>query len=506
MSWKGEAYMKRHLLTGLGLLALAGGTLILGAGNVQAQEEKNPLLNVAPDEMKTHVVKILRTSNKAQINRYVGRVYDFENVNPGAVNNYFHSALEAEEGAAYTFVGPDGASGKIMVICPEYQLSYFDTLVGSLDRSEITSAPGSKYLYKQLKHRSAADPDFLAVMRQYASANSVVLGDTETNAVFCWDSPSGGEHFETNLDEFLDLPTPVVKTTVKIYEVNLTNDGRIGLDYHDFKNGPWQNMVVGTYNNSDLNAHSSNGSSLDRTIRNKSYIVNLQLPSAYIDFLVEKGKARVVTESEIITSNRQPGSIYTGEQVLYYQKDEDYKTYKRTVTAETTSRAMEGDIRGNINAGGIVVGAIDTGVKLNVTPIIGKEAIELNIETSVVSLMGFQETGEPILNSRRAQTIVTVKDGEQITLGGMTRERQGDNSYKMPFLGDLPVLGYMFGGQADSITKTMLVMIVQPTIDNTFSNMDEKAEDIIAVTTREKDPEIPAAAYGFDMYLLDSEK
>jgi hypothetical protein len=66
------------------------------------------------------IIKILRTTNKAQILGYVPVVYTFKNVNPHEVVNWFTSALATEEGGCFTFLAPDGASGKLLVICPEH--------------------------------------------------------------------------------------------------------------------------------------------------------------------------------------------------------------------------------------------------------------------------------------------------------------------------------------------------------------------------------------------------
>lgn len=485
----------------------------LGAQETSSAPDWKSLLDLPPDELQTQVVKILRTTNKAQINRYVGKVYDFKNVNPAAINNYFHNALEREEGSAYTFMGPDGESGKILVICPEYQIPYFDQVTKDLDRTKLDSAPGSKYVYKQLKHRSAADASFIAVARQYATANSVVLGDTETNAIFIFDAPSGGDYAVKYLDEYLDTPTPVVDIRVKIFEIDVNNDGTFGLDYEDYKNGPYQNMLVGVYNHQalDVGHHSdSSNAPKDRADMyrrtNAQYgLIDFQYPSAYFDMLVEKGKARVVTETMLSTSSNKAANLFTGEQVLYYSEVDNVDTWRRTVEGQQAPLRIPVEVAPNLhNAAGVIVEALSSGVRLNVLPIVGTEKIDLNVNAAVVSIQGFTESGDPMLNSRQADTVVTVKNGQEVVLGGLTRERQGRTSYKIPVLGKLPVIGWIFGGETDILQKTMLVMVIQPTVNNTFNNITPEQEAIIAQSTGAVKPDLPAASYGFDMWLLDS--
>ncbi|MCX7765817.1 MAG: hypothetical protein N2246_03815, partial [Candidatus Sumerlaeia bacterium] len=164
------------------------------------------LVDMAPDELPTNLVKVLRTTNKAQVNQYVAKVYDFNNVNPNEVANFIANGLEVEEGGIYTFVHPDGNKGKMLVICPKYQIPWLDKVCQELDRTKLTSAPGSAYKYYRLKHRSAADANFLSVVQRYtgfATNREVgaptdpyfpVITDSETIALLSFDVPSGADY------------------------------------------------------------------------------------------------------------------------------------------------------------------------------------------------------------------------------------------------------------------------------------------------------------------------
>ncbi|MFH0945646.1 MAG: hypothetical protein V2A76_10650, partial [Planctomycetota bacterium] len=65
--------------------ALFGSALAFSGVAAAQPASDNANLNLSPDEIRTNLVKILRTSNKAQTNRYVPKVYNFQNVNPYAV-------------------------------------------------------------------------------------------------------------------------------------------------------------------------------------------------------------------------------------------------------------------------------------------------------------------------------------------------------------------------------------------------------------------------------------
>ena len=76
----------------------------------------------APDELPTRVIKVLRTTDKAQTNSYVPKVYAVENVNPYELLRWIRRTAQIEEGGFYFFGKPDKdgnvKSGKILVYAP----------------------------------------------------------------------------------------------------------------------------------------------------------------------------------------------------------------------------------------------------------------------------------------------------------------------------------------------------------------------------------------------------
>lgn len=208
-----------------------------------------------PGDLPDHVVKVLRTTNKAQTNRYVPKVYEFKNVNPFDVVRFYRRVMEIEEGRFATFVAPDGKSGLVAVVAPEYQLPSLDKLMALLDRRGLTSSSGDEGKYMRLKHRAADDVGFLrAIFGQSTHSSSRPPGgsragdidmmcDLQTGAVFVYGPPSVAERAEEVLTE-LDQPVPQVLVEATIYEIDLNNDGTVGFDYHAWKNGPGRNLFA----------------------------------------------------------------------------------------------------------------------------------------------------------------------------------------------------------------------------------------------------------------------
>jgi type II secretory pathway component GspD/PulD (secretin) len=496
--------------------------LVLMTGWVFAQEAAiAPAPASGPGQ--EHVVKVLRTTNKAQVLKYVPRVYSFANVNPHEIVNYFTSALATEEGGAYTFVAPDGASGKILVICPEFQIPYFDKLAKDLDRSKLTSAPGSKYIYYRLKHRSAGDMGLLSVLYSYGGELPVLApdltrpgqalqADWDTNSLLLYDAPSGADNAEKVLKEMLDKPTPQVEFQVKIYEVQVNNDGSIGLDYTDWKNGPGALLASEEFGGERLKVfHDTYSNGWTRT---GGYY--LDYPSAYFDFLVVKNEAKVVAENNITVMSGNPASLSATEKYLYFSKKFIESPNAANPNIPLPPTELYGTSRiPRWNREVDVSSTVDVGTTLNITPTIGEQAVDMNIDLNVNNVTGFADSRDslgnvirdvPIVNNRTFKDRITVPLGKEVVISGLTRERVIKNVKKMPFLGDIPVLGWLFSGESERIDKTMVAVVIKPVSIEDMKNYSEESQKIVSKSEGKEKISVPESKIGFDQWLLDSEK
>lgn len=125
----------------------------------------------------------------------------------------------------------------------------------------------------------------------------------------------------------------------------------------------------------------------------------------------------------------------------------------------------------------------DVGVQLEVTPQVNDEhEIRLQIRQEISSIAGAvsTESSELVTNKREIQTTVRVKDGEIVVLGGLIQQDESVSVDKVPFLGDIPLLGRAFRSDSKSRSKTNLMIFLRPTIVRT-------AEDASALTTKKFD-------------------
>ena len=508
------------------VLLVFGLCLVMGLASVasaQISKGEPTDLDATPDEMLTHLVKVLRTTNKAQTNRYVPVVYEFKNVNPAEVVRFYKRVMEAEESAWYSFgKAVDGKvqGGKVLVILPQYQVESVSKLMAEIDRTGLTTSSGDATAWVRLKHRTVTDANFAsAVLSNSSTRDVLVLTDAELNGLFLLDAPSSVSRTCAALMRF-DVPTPQVKMELTIYEISMQNDGQMGLDFHSWKNGPGRNLfAVGAFWERE---QLSSLSTVQKPLQNglpgtasANYGANAavlyEVPSAYMDFLAVKGKAKISTTAQVTVMHSRTATLQTTDTLLYYAVQDaagsdlsgstttNSSNVSNAVLGEprartgfvdvnapdgwlaadsnvdnqssdvAVNRTMIGTSRGRGASGSgswdpNILAGTDTGVYLQVTPTIGTELVNLDINFRIINHVGYGDNGVPILTQRTSQTNLKCVDGKEIVMGGLTHETYLKSVNKIPVLGSIPYLGYLFGGERKQALKRMVVLVVKPTV------------------------------------------
>lgn len=108
------------------------------------------------------------------------------------------------------------------------------------------------------------------------------------------------------------------------------------------------------------------------------------------------------------------------------------------------------------------------GVKLNVEPVLQKEGrVRMKVGSEVSSLdftngVRIADTQVPAIVSRKAETEVVLKPGESLIIGGLLQATDNETIEKLPFLGDVPILGQLFRSKRFQRQETELRVIVTP--------------------------------------------
>ena len=545
------------------LLAIAFCVLL---GTVYAQVTPDPN---NPAKEKRNVVKILRTSNKAQINRYVPKVFELKHANPYHVAFFMREVVKTENGMIGTWAKEGGVGGMVMVVVPEYQLATLEELAKQMDRPKISSTAGSKCAFVELKHRAATYANLGSLLLQYGCSDTSAYVDGDTNAIFVHGAPSGTDAVLAAVGEY-DLPNPQVSIEAAIYEIELTNDGALGLDFHAWKNGPGRALFsLGAFHEGEKIDYSH--ANYNGTRFSSAYTPGLQfssgaptlgfenmrmnthgyngayywdVPSAFFDFLAIKGKARALTKTHATALSGVTATFMSVEQALYYRVDVPTVAQAnpgannsailplapgqallatgtvndRQVHAATTGRTASSDrgmsglpettVYDNSNAYNSsallrYADYTDIGVILEVTPTVAEENIDLDVYSRNTVILGYASNGSPQLSTQEIDTEVRTQNGEEVVMAGMNRERNVVTTRKVPFLGSIPVLGYLFGGEIKARKVMTIVEAITPTCVEGCVALTPEQMATIEKAKGELTVKTGTDEYGFGQYLID---
>lgn len=177
-----------------------------------------------------------------------------------------------------------------------------------------------------------------------------------------------------------------------------------------------------------------------------------------IKFLQTQGSVKSISNPKVLTLNNQPALITSGTQYFY--------TLKQSANQQGSSGGVASTVQNNI------VKSVFAGILLDITPEISdNNMITLKINPSIsettngaVTQTSETRTTPPDLSRRQLSSVVTVKNGNRIILGGLIHTVTTTNDNKVPILGDIPGLSYLFSHTSHSKKVQELVIIIQPHI------------------------------------------
>ncbi len=171
------------------------------------------------------------------------------------------------------------------------------------------------------------------------------------------------------------------------------------------------------------------------------YLLDLELSAAQ-----SEGKSEIISSPRVVTANQQMATISQGQQIGY-----------QTVTSAGQGGGQLPQVQFK-----------DVTLKLDVTPTITADGrVFLDLDVKKDSLSGFyQGSGGqiPIIDTRNIKTSVLVDNGATVVLGGILEINKTDDITKVPFLGDVPVLGALFRNKSKTNNHAELLVFVTPRI------------------------------------------
>ncbi|WP_271270196.1 type II secretion system secretin GspD [Aliamphritea hakodatensis] len=266
-----------------------------------------------------------------------------------------------------------------------------------------------------------------------------IIADEENNALLILASALDYEKVQRAIQKLDVLPLQVL-VEATIVEVSLEDELRYGLQWF-FK--------------SSLDGKSSRGSVGNVPIVTPSNFfatANFEVFDAagtrlLLNALAEDSKLNVISSPTLMVLDNHTATIRVGDQVPVR-------------TSETTSTASD-----NLNTTSTIQFR-DTGVLLEVTPRVnagGMVVLDIKQEVNDVDQTTTSGIDSPTIIQRQIETSVAVQSGETLVLGGLIKENRDTGSGGVPGIRHLPVVGWLFGSERKSVSRTELVVMITPT-------------------------------------------
>lgn len=164
-----------------------------------------------------------------------------------------------------------------------------------------------------------------------------------------------------------------------------------------------------------------------------------------LEALRSEGKTRTLARPEVITVENNKATISLGEEIPY----------------------------ATVSSAGTQIQFKEALLKLEVVPTVVRETDHNRIKMKVivennsrgVEVINLGQAGAPpVINRRKAETEVLIKEGERLVIGGVTVSENADAIRKVPLFGDIPVLGWLFKQNAERSSSRELVIFITPSV------------------------------------------
>ena len=366
-----------------------------------------------------------------------------------------------------TKIVADERTNSLIVVSSEDNAAKIRKLVKLLDK-EAPRGQGDIHVY-YLQHANAED--LTKVLTSLPSKKSDaknkgkapilskearIVADQATNSLVIMANPDDYLVLEAVIQK-LDIPRMMVFIEALFMEVNVEKEFNLGVEWQGIKTFSYDGKNAGAFAGSSPSNFSTLGgiaagalpSGFSMGVISEAIkIGGVEFPNlaAVVNAYQQDRDVHILSTPQILTTDNEEAEIMVGKNVPFQVRDEttqaqlDYSSYEYK----------------------------DVGVTLKITPQISQERfVRLKIYEEVTRLVDdtvLNTTGRPETWKRLAQTTVIVKDANTVVIGGLIGDETTTTDYKVPCLGDLPLLGWLFKGTSKDRQKTNLFIFLTPRI------------------------------------------
>ncbi len=237
----------------------------------------------------------------------------------------------------------------------------------------------------------------------------------------------------------LDIQTEQINIAVKFIETTLRHDEIIGVDWDMRESMSLINSGADTSNSFDLGYLMMGDQTMNFATLSKPVV------SAILSLLANDGSTKLLQEPQVTTMNNSPANILVGTTIpLLVPQGEGSVFGTNPYTYEDQ----------HVN------------VSLDVLPRVNQEKIiSMKIDAVVQAIIGFVGKDQrPMISTRSTNTSVRVKHGETLLIGGLIFDTDQEIVSKVPLLGDIPLIKYLFRSSNKNREQRELLIFITPTV------------------------------------------
>lgn len=321
-----------------------------------------------------------------------------------------------------------------------------------------------------LKYANAKDAaDFLKSQAgTLLTARGQVAVDNRTNSVVIRDTTTNLTDLQRAIKQ-LDIPTKQVLIEARIVTLDTSYEEQLGIKFglsnsthlsgtlagaNQLLQGtslaninPLSNRLNFSNPASQLPSGATPGSVGMALAKIGGVFLDLELSA-----IEEEGHGQVIASPHVITSNLQKATIETGEEIPYQES-----TSSGATSISFKKAVLSLEITPQITPNNKVI------LHMKATEDTRGQQLQISAGTTAGAP---PVLGPPIINSQDVESNVLLNNNETIVIGGIYQQTKLNNVDRIPFLGQLPVVGSLFSSNNISNTRTELLIFVTPKIIN----------------------------------------
>ena len=424
-----------------------------------------------------------------EITERLQKIFEIRNAKPGQRPPPLSlpDSENPQSGASLTQMIPDERTNRLVVIANPAGLSRVESLLGQLD---IPVVGEGRINVVPLENASATEVvTTLQSLIQAASSRTtrptggaprptgasadLFSGDIKISA----DKPTNSLVIVANQSDLTNLQRVIDKLDVRrrqvfieavIMEVNTSRTSNIGVNFHggvpakDGQGNTLTNFFGTRYSGTGLPPSASLTNSLTSLggflagIQGPNMTLNvggtnIQIPSfgVIINALQTSSDVNVLSTPHILTTDNEDAEIIVGQNV-------PFQSGYTTALSTLGTNALGGQPYGTIQRQNVEL-------KLSIKPQLNSaDYVKLVINESIEEIASTDAILGPTTSKRSAKTTVIAKDQETVVIGGIMQDRVIKTVSKIPFLGDIPIIGRLFRTTDSRKVKVNLLLFLTP--------------------------------------------